>query len=238
MRSSFDLAGLRRRIAMAPDSAGLNPIGLEEAFVGEGALEALPDAVSELVVRNKRPGPVAVLSDLTPKRYRSGELLEFVTKLVASVASVRSVFVGAPGQNAHADEVTVAKATQDCEGASCLVAVGSGTVADIGKVLAARHGLAYVVVQTANSVNGYADDRSVLLVSGVKRTLASCWANVLIVDVDVLVDAPVVMNAAGLADLIAMFTAPADWYLANLFGMDDVLAHRRGLGSRTGTRPV
>jgi glycerol-1-phosphate dehydrogenase [NAD(P)+] len=36
-----------------------------------------------------------------------------------------------------------------------------------------------------------------------------------------LVDAPVAMNASGLADLIAMFTAPADWYLANLLGMDD-----------------
>jgi len=221
MRSSFDLASLRRRLATAPDSPGLHPIGLEKAFVGEGALEALPEAVAELVAQNPRSGPVAVLSDLTPKQYRSGELLEFVTKSVASVAGVQGVFVGSPGHNAHADEVTLAKATQDCEGASCLVAVGSGTVVDIGKVLAARQELPYVVVQSANSVNGYADDRSVLLVSGVKRTLPSSWANVLIVDVDVLVDAPVEMNAAGLADLIAMFTAPADWYLANLFGMDD-----------------
>ena len=39
--------------------------------------------------------------------------------------------------------------------------------------------------------------------------------------VDVLVDAPVAMTASGFADLIAMFTAPADWYLANLLGMDD-----------------
>ncbi|MGA3352676.1 MAG: iron-containing alcohol dehydrogenase [Acidimicrobiales bacterium] len=221
MTGSFDLASLRRRIATAPDEQGLNPIGLEQALVGDGALEALPDVVARLAAAENRSGPVAIVSDRTPKRYRSGDLLEFVTKSVASVVGARGVFVGAGGHNAHADEQTLSTATKDCAGASCIVAVGSGTVADIGKVLAATHGLPYVIVQSANSVNGYADDRSVLLVNGVKRTLPSTWANVLIVDTDVLVDAPVEMNAAGLADLIAMFTAPADWYLANLLGMDD-----------------
>jgi glycerol-1-phosphate dehydrogenase [NAD(P)+] len=221
MTEAFDLAALKRRLDMAPDSAGLAPIGLKSVLLGEGALESLPDAVAALVAGGARSGPVAILSDLTPKRYRSGELLEFVTKSVASIAGVRSVFVGSEGHNVHADETTVAKATQNCEGASCLVAVGSGTVADIGKVVAAAHGLGYVIVQTADSVNGFADDRSVLLLNGVKRTMPSTWADVLVADVDVLVDAPVAMNAAGLADLIAMFTAPSDWYLANLLGMDD-----------------
>ena len=221
MTEAFDLAALKRRLDMAPDRAGLAPIGLKSVLLGEGALESLPDAVAALVADGGRSGPVAILSDLTPKRYRSGELLEFVTKSVASIAGVRSVFVGSEGHNVHADETTVAKATQNCEGASCLVAVGSGTVADIGKVVAAAHGLGYVIVQTADSVNGFADDRSVLLLNGVKRTMPSTWADVLVADVDVLVDAPVAMNAAGLADLIAMFTAPSDWYLANLLGMDD-----------------
>ena len=221
MTDDFDLEALRRRLDTAPDGAVLRPVGLESVFLGQGALEYLPEVVVRLAAVTRRSGPVAVLSDLTPKRYRSGELLEFVTKSVSSVVGVRGVFVGTPGHGAHADEATLAKARRDCEGASCLVAVGSGTVADIGKVIAAAHGIAYVIVQTADSVNGYADDRSVLLVNGVKRTVPSKWADVLIADVDVLVDAPVAMNAAGLADLIAMFTAPADWYLANLLGMDD-----------------
>jgi glycerol-1-phosphate dehydrogenase [NAD(P)+] len=99
--------------------------------------------------------------------------------------------------------------------------VGSGTSADIGKVLAASHHVPYVVVQTAGSVNGFADDRSVLLVSGVKRTVQSTWADALIADSDVIARAPVEMNVSGLGDLIAMFTAPADWYLATILGMDD-----------------
>jgi glycerol-1-phosphate dehydrogenase [NAD(P)+] len=221
MTGSFDLAGLRHRLDSAPDGAGLRPIGLGAVLVGDGTLEALPDVVGELVAATERSGPVAVVSDLTPKRYRSGDLLEFATKSVSSVAAVRDVVLGVPGHNVHADEQTLETAMVSCEATSCVVAVGSGTIADIGKVIAARHSLPFVIVQTANSVNGFGDDRSVLLVNGVKRTLPSTWANVLIADTDVLVDAPVAMNASGLADLIAMFTAPADWYMANLLGMDD-----------------
>lgn len=101
------------------------------------------------------------------------------------------------------------------------MAVGSGTVTDIGKAVAAAHGLPYAVVQTAGSVNGFADDRSVLLVSGVKRTTQTTWADALVIDTDVLVDAPVELNVSGFADLVATFTAPADWYLATALGMAD-----------------
>ena len=221
MTDVFDLEALRRRLAAAPDSAGLKPLGLQTVVIGDGALEALPDVVADLVGARHLSGPVAVISDLTPKRRRSADLLTLVTDSLAARLTVRGVRVGTPGHRVHADEETLAQVTRDCEGAGCVVAVGSGTVADIGKAAAAAHGAAYVVVQTANSVNGFADDRSVLLVSGVKRTTPTTWADALVVDTDVLVEAPVEMNVSGLADLIATFTAPADWYLATLLGMDD-----------------
>jgi glycerol-1-phosphate dehydrogenase [NAD(P)+] len=218
---AFDLGALRRRLDAAPEAARLKPVGLQTLVLGEGALRVLPDVVTDLVGTRHPPGPIAIVSDLTPKHYRSGDLIDFVTDSLASNLGVRSVFVGTTGHSVHADEETLAKATLECEGAACLVAVGSGTVADIGKVLAATHGLGCVVVQTANSVNGFADDRSVLLVNGVKRTVVSKWADALIADTDVLVEAPVAMNVSGLGDLLAMFTAPADWYLATQLGMDD-----------------
>jgi glycerol-1-phosphate dehydrogenase [NAD(P)+] len=77
------------------------------------------------------------------------------------------------------------------------------------------------VVQTATSVNGFADDQSVLLVKGVKRTTPTRWPDALIADADVLVGAPVALNLAGVGDLAAMFTAPADWRLASLLDMAD-----------------
>jgi len=221
MTDLFDLDALKRRLAAAPDGAAFERLGLQTVVLGDDALAALPRIVAELVAVRRLKGPVAILSDLTPKLYRSADLADHVTASLAADADVRRVTLGAPGHPVHADEETLARATRECEGAACLVAVGSGTVADIGKVIAAAHGMGYVIVQTANSVNGFADDRSVLLVSGVKRTTPTTWADALVIDTDVLVSAPVEMNVSGFADLIATFTAPADWYLATLLGMDD-----------------
>ena len=100
--------------------------------------------------------------------------------------------------------------------------VGSGTLADIGKAVSARlGGLMHVVVQTATSVNGFADDQSVLVFDGVKRTTPTRWPDALIADADVLAGAPVALNVAGVGDLVAMYTAPADWRLAHILGMAD-----------------
>ena len=95
-------------------------------------------------------------------------------------------------------------------------------MADIGKAVTARlRDPAHVVVQTALSVNGYADDRSVLLIDGVKRTTPTRWPDALIADTQLLAEAPLQLNLAGVGDLLAMFTAPADWRIASLLGMDD-----------------
>jgi glycerol-1-phosphate dehydrogenase [NAD(P)+] len=114
----------------------------------------------------------------------------------------------------HADELTVAAARASAADAGCVVTVGSGTITDIGKA-AAPGGTPLVAVQTATSVNGYADPFSVLLRHGVKRTTPSRWPDALVVDPAVLQDAPAELNRAGAGDLMAMFTATADWYLAS-----------------------
>ncbi len=69
-------------------------------------------------------------------------------------------------------------------------------------------------MQTAASVNGYADPFSVLLRQGVKRTTPTRWPDTLVIDPGVLSAAPPGLNRAGVGDLMAMFTASADWYLA------------------------
>jgi glycerol-1-phosphate dehydrogenase [NAD(P)+] len=102
------------------------------------------------------------------------------------------------------------------------VSVGSGTITDIAKDASMRAGgIPFVVVQTAVSVNAFSDDMAVLLRDGVKRTVPSRWPDVLLVDLGVLADTPPAMNQAGFGELCSMFTAPADWCLANAIGMDD-----------------
>jgi glycerol-1-phosphate dehydrogenase [NAD(P)+] len=98
--------------------------------------------------------------------------------------------------------------------------VGSGTITDIAKVVAAQLSIAHVVVQTAASVNGFADDQSVLLIEGAKRTTPSRWPDALIIDTVVVSSAPLAMTRSGLGDQLSMFSATADWYLSSAVGFD------------------
>jgi glycerol-1-phosphate dehydrogenase [NAD(P)+] len=214
-----DLDALRARLAAAPDAERLHPLGLRRVLLGPAALDELAPAVTGLAGTGAR---VAVLADTTVIRRGDTELKPDVLARLAGSVAPELVTVGDADGRPHADEATVERATSDCAGAAAVVSVGSGTVADIGKAVSAGlGGIPHVVVQTAASVNGFADDQSVLLRHGVKRTVATRWPDVLLIDTQVLAHAPRALNRAGLGDLLATFTAPADWRLAQLVGQDD-----------------
>jgi glycerol-1-phosphate dehydrogenase [NAD(P)+] len=218
-----DLDGLRTRLASAPDAQRLAPLGLDQLALGDAALDELPAIVARL--RGDADGPVAVLGDGVEIRRGATALKPYVAELLGARMDVRAVRAGDGGPGlVHADEATLAAVRRDCAGASAIVSVGSGTIADIGKATAAALAVGHAVVQTAASVNGFADDRSVLLVHGVKRTVETAWPDALVIDPIVLADAPVALTQAGFGDLLATFTAPADWRLAQLVGQDDSYA--------------
>lgn len=96
------------------------------------------------------------------------------------------------------------------------VAVGSGTISDLVKFVAAKMHKPYLMVPTAPSMDGYACGVSALIRRGVRTS--SYGLNppkAIIADVSVLKDAPVDMIAAGVADLLGKFSALADWELGH-----------------------
>ncbi|MBN9106882.1 MAG: iron-containing alcohol dehydrogenase [Propionibacteriaceae bacterium] len=186
--------------------------GPGDILLGAGVRHQLADRVHDLL-----PDRIALLCDATPIPCPEGDLKSWVGDQLTGLGAVVTPVVLAA--NTPADEAAVERATQGCRDADVVVTVGSGTISDLGKVAAT--GRPHVIVQTAASVNGYADDESVLLRKGVKRTAPSAYATVLVVDTDIVAMAPVELNRSGLGDMISMFTAPADWYLANQLGMDD-----------------
>ncbi len=205
------LGPVRRLVADAPE---LHPIGLREVVSGAGAVSALP----QLLARLGRPRTAvgALLTDDVPKRYGGGDVVDAVAASLRELDVEPVVLHGADPGGVHADEATIEQAVAAVRARSTdfLVTVGSGTVADIGKVVAQRLDLTHVVVPTAASVNGYADDQSVLLRNGTKRTTPSRWPDALVVDSRVLADSPVAMTRSGLGDLLSTYTACADWRLA------------------------
>ena len=216
-----DLDGLRARLARSPEADRLTPVGLGGVVLGEGALLELPRLAAEL--RRDTCAEIAVLMDRRPMAGADGSELKWsIRGMLGGVGPVRAVELGDAEAAIHADPAMLAAAARGVAGAGLLVTVGSGTLTDIGKYTSRElDGLPHVVVQTAASVNGFADDQSVLMIDGVKRTTPSRWPDRLIIDSDVIANAPVAMNRAGLGDLLATYTAPADWLLARLVGQDD-----------------
>ncbi len=253
-QNGLDIDGIRRELAHAPDAGRLKPLGLGRIVAGAGAVDGLAEVVAGLARPDGSltpqlgdlPGPgtdlpragnglpppggavVVVLAAATPMSAAGRDLRTVVEQALDRSFAVEWVILGPDDGLVHADEPTVAAAVAAAAGAGCVVTVGSGTITDIGKA-AAPAGTPLVTVQTATSVNGYADPFSVLLLRGVKRTTPSRWPDALVIDPAVLHDAPQDLNRAGTGDMMAMFTANADWYLASaIAGHDPVRPAMRG----------
>jgi len=212
---------IRAALAVAPDAERLRPLGLGGVLLGTGVSDQVAALAGQL---RTGTGDVALLMDRRPMPGPRGEIKAAVAAALedAGEGPVHIAYLGDDTAEVHADAPTLAAAVDAVRGAGLLVTIGSGTIADIGKYASAQlDELPHVVVQTAASVNGFADDQSVLVVDGVKRTTPTRWPDRLVIDTDVVGLAPPMMNQAGLGDLLATYTAPADWLLAKFVGQDD-----------------
>ncbi|WP_295786276.1 iron-containing alcohol dehydrogenase [uncultured Microbacterium sp.] len=184
-----------------------------------GALRRLAALVDELAPT----GEVVLVADLTAKTVDGGDVDARVQAALPAGRHRRVVRVPAGAHGATLDERTVDEVCGRASGAAVVMTVGSGTVSDLGKVVAATLGVPLISVQTAASVNGYADPLSVLVRNGAKRTVPSRWPDVLLIDHDIVAEAPLALTRAGVGDAVAIWSSPADWYLACALGMDSAL---------------
>ena len=220
-----DLDGLREVLRDSDPEGRLAPLGMKRIEIGPEVLDLLLECVHDLVGDGGARGEtrIVLVTDATPIRRAGEDLKKRVERLLSSrYEGIELAVIGAHHAQLHADEEALAEAEAAVVGVDCVVVVGSGTITDICKVATHRvGGTPLVVVQTAASVDGFSDDVSVVLRNGVKRTIPSRWPDVLLADLPTIVEAPAAMTAAGYGDAISLYTAPADWYLASLVGLDD-----------------
>ena len=97
-----------------------------------------------------------------------------------------------------------------------ILGVGSGVVNDICKVVARAIGRKNAIVGTAPSMDGYASNSSSMEVNHVKVSLYNQAPSGILLDVDVLAQAPMRMLWAGLGDMVAKYIAIAEWRISHL----------------------
>ena len=97
-----------------------------------------------------------------------------------------------------------------------IIAIGSGVINDISKIVANITGHPFIVVGTAPSMDGYSSNSSSMERDGLKVSLPSKNANVVIGDIDILKNAPQRMLISGLGDMLAKYVSICEWRLSHV----------------------
>ena len=115
------------------------------------------------------------------------------------------------------DEVSVGSAIMHYD-SSCdiIIGIGSGVVNDIGKIVAKASGNPYIIVATAPSMDGFASGSSSMEVDGLKTSLNTKCADVVIGDIDILKNAPARMLVSGIGDMLAKYVSICEWRIGHL----------------------
>lgn len=110
--------------------------------------------------------------------------------------------------------------------------VGSGVINDICKVLGNAMGLKSAIVGTAPSMDGFASNSSAMEINHVKMTLFNRAPKGILLDTDILRQAPMRMLWAGLGDMAAKYIALCEWRMSHIvtgeYYCEDVAQLMRG----------
>jgi len=162
------------------------------------------DLVSDLELGRR----LAVVSDVATH----AALGQRVERALESRFEVESIVLEHP----HADEAWLETLTERTRQADALIAVGSGTLNDLCKLVTHRTGRPYAVFGTAASMNGYTSTTSsITLRSGLKTSLPAQAARGVFIDLEVSAAAPAYLSAAGFGDSLCRSTAQVDSWLAH-----------------------
>ena len=171
-----------------------------------GAIEKLPNLIREF--KSKKPFILADKNTFMAAGEKVCDTLDRVyikySKYVFNIGELEP------------DEKSVGSAIMHFDATCDLVlAVGSGVINDIGKIVANVAKLPYFIVGTAPSMDGYASASSSMSMDGLKVSLPSKCADVIIGDIDVLKNAPMRMLQSGLGDMLAKYVSIAEWRIAH-----------------------
>ena len=186
---------------------GKEHIFTSEVIVIEGALQELPRLLKQYCAKK-----VFLIADQNTYAAAGKSVSEIVE--AENVKIVKCIF----GEDAlEPDEHSVGRAIMYYE-ASCdvVIGVGSGVINDISKIVSNVAGKPYIVVATAPSMDGYASATSSMTRDGLKISLPSKCADVILGDLDVLCQAPAKMMASGLGDMLAKYVSICEWRISNL----------------------
>lgn len=181
----------------------------QDVFVGAGLIDRLPEYISK-----RELGRICVLVADENTWAAAGE--RCAAALRDARMTVHECIIRRSGALV-ADERALGEVlmamTMDTE---FFISVGSGTVTDIVRTVAAKTERPFVAVATAPSTDGYVALSSDIVLAGKIVHQRAICPELVISDLDVLKNAPIAMFAAGVRGIIGNYTAKADWAIGHI----------------------
>ncbi len=189
------------------DCGKSHDVAVDELVIGKGAVNRLPEFVKKYGA--KKP---FVLADCNTFLAAGDQ----VCKVLESEGISFSKYIF-QDRNLEPDERAVGSVIMHFDvGCDLIIGVGSGVINDLGKILSNVAGRKYIIVGTATSMDGYASATSSMAMDGLKVSLNSRCADVIIGDTDILKNTPEHMLKAGLGDMLAKYVSIAEWRISHV----------------------
>ena len=182
-------------------------IAIDDVVVGKGVIQRLPEYIAKY--QAKKP---FILADRNT--YKAAG--ETVANILRSSGIPFSTHVFQNNELEPNEDAVGSAFMHFDNGCDLIIGVGSGVINDIGKILSNVTGRKYIIVATAPSMDGYASATSSMSMDGLKVSLNSHCADVIIGDIDILKQAPEHMLKSGLGDMLAKYVSIAEWRIGNL----------------------
>ncbi len=182
---------------------------LEFLRIGQGVIETLPEGLK--AVGATRP---MVICD--PNTY------EAAGKRVLEILTAHGIPHALHVIEQHGEKLTPAEyelgsiAMNFDPACDFLLAVGSGVVNDLTKMMGLSSRLKTGVVGTAPSMDGYASNSSSMEVGNVKTTIYNKCPALILCDTAIMAKAPMRMLWAGLGDMVAKYISVCEWRISHI----------------------
>ncbi|WP_270567828.1 sn-glycerol-1-phosphate dehydrogenase [Clostridium beijerinckii] len=182
-------------------------IDIKHIYVGENVYNRILDVAKEIL-----PKEILLVSDNNTYKALGKCVENELTELGYKINNIILVSDG----DLIPDEKAIGRVLVEVNNETeLIVAVGSGSINDICRIISAKTHIPYVIMGTAPSMDGYASTVSPLIIDGAKVTYPGTNPYAIIADSNIMKDAPFEMICAGFGDILGKYTALSDWRLSN-----------------------
>lgn len=179
---------------------------IDTILIEPGALDKLPELLNK-----ESYAHLCILEDENTKQV-VGDRVE---KLVTADYKVSTIVL--PGSHLLPDEAgigsVVTELPVDCD---LILAVGGGTINDLGKFVSYKTGIPYMIIASAPSMDGFASNVAAMVTKKAKETYAAQMPKAIIADTKLMLDCPLDLIAAGVGDVLGKYVCLTDWKLSNI----------------------